>query len=849
MIGSAIGTAVGMVGGPVGAIVGGAIGGAVGGMFGPGRARSFGNVNVDANDNGRLGITGSGGRNFDTEEALRAARRDIESLNDLLDQRGFRISGSTFLGSGVAGVEQFGSIGESTALRLRTGDARVDGAIDRAGGGSLDRQLAVAERAQGFADQLDQMTNAIRDTTDPLGGIIRQFDEMREQAARIGFGLEEIAQAQAAALEEFYRNRQRAAEDQSLGLNARITAATGNRSDALAVQQLAMGVQQQRDRDDLVRQAAAAGFDASWITDLQALLERAIAAEQQAMVDAWEDLWRAQREAVQGLAARATRARATLSGSAVDAQRADLQAFDLRAASEIIDTRRALLDLGIAAESVDAEILKLTATHDLERQAVVAAYQARRQAITESLDDRLFAAMTDTQDLPGALAALERQALRERTQAAREGLTDMVQLEAVHAAERAKLIEDFARQSAERIRALGVSIRTFLDGLRTNAAYASPQDRFTAAQGQFTRDLGLARGGDQEALGRITGTADTLLTAGRDMFASGPQFQALMAMVRTSLEGLPALRDYDALILAELQKLQGGISVGVELETIRVISETLNALPDADRARLVQSGTVARLVEERLGRALTAAELAMVVQQGTVPRTITQTVQAATGAQIITAADIARTISLSFDYAVAEQFSYLHNLADIRMFLSHLRDMARGGAGGLRVTTYQASGAANDDFARVSASSTTRNLIGQPASFQNWGGLQAGGWVGNGTWNRDSVMAGYAGGGQIMLAGGEHVTNAVQAARYRPVLDSINAGTFAADSGAVVRELRALRQDNAALQAEMAALRNEVVALRGEAERTADATEDTAQTNRTMARDGAVVGARQRRAG
>ncbi|WP_431856600.1 tape measure protein [Azospirillum sp.] len=55
------------------------------------------------------------------------------------------------------------------------------------------------------------------------------------------------------------------------------------------------------------------------------------------------------------------------------------------------------------------------------------------------------------------------------------------------------------------------------------------------------------------------------------------------------------------------------------------------------------------------------------------------------------------------------------------------------------------------------------------------GGYEAGGIVGNGLWNVDSVRARYAGGGEILLAGGEHVTRATAVNdRTLPVLDAIN---------------------------------------------------------------------------
>jgi hypothetical protein len=78
-------------------------------------------------------------------------------------------------------------------------------------------------------------------------------------------------------------------------------------------------------------------------------------------------------------------------------------------------------------------------------------------------------------------------------------------------------------------------------------------------------------------------------------------------------------------------------------------------------------------------------------------------------------------------------------------------------------------------------------------------------------WNRDSVLAAYAGGGNIALAGGEFVMNAMQAARWAPELTAMNAGTFrpSNDNGSseVVAELRALRGQVGRLEAELAELR------------------------------------------
>lgn len=81
-----------------------------------------------------------------------------------------------------------------------------------------------------------------------------------------------------------------------------------------------------------------------------------------------------------------------------------------------------------------------------------------------------------------------------------------------------------------------------------------------------------------------------------------------------------------------------------------------------------------------------------------------------------------------------------------------------------------------------------------PLGLQNGGmvGMAAGGIVGNGTYGVDSVMAKYAGGGNIALAGGEHVTKASSVnAGTRASLDYINrtGKTPGSDNAEVVRVL------------------------------------------------------------
>lgn len=110
------------------------------------------------------------------------------------------------------------------------------------------------------------------------------------------------------------------------------------------------------------------------------------------------------------------------------------------------------------------------------------------------------------------------------------------------------------------------------------------------------------------------------------------------------------------------------------------------------------------------------------------------------------------------------------------------------------------------DLEQLAASATGMRLGGIVGSYVG------GGLVGNGIWNVDSVLARYARGGSIALAGGEHVTRAPSVnPRTLPTLEHINRtgappandnGDLARSVQSLVREVAYLRAENARLQTE-----------------------------------------------
>jgi tape measure domain-containing protein len=93
--------------------------------------------------------------------------------------------------------------------------------------------------------------------------------------------------------------------------------------------------------------------------------------------------------------------------------------------------------------------------------------------------------------------------------------------------------------------------------------------------------------------------------------------------------------------------------------------------------------------------------------------------------------------------------------------------------------------------------------------YKSLHGLAAGGWVSNGAWNEDSVIAMTAGGAAQPLAGGEYVVSAPAAAQFADILPVINRGSYSSNdnsSQAVLAELRAVRLELAELRKTTAAV-------------------------------------------
>lgn len=217
------------------------------------------------------------------------------------------------------------------------------------------------------------------------------------------------------------------------------------------------------------------------------------------------------------------------------------------------------------------------AAKEVEEAVDTIAEKAEAANRIASYRDRVLMAGLDQSTLRGQLAAYNRQALRERQALDDMDATqrEMRELEKAQNAERLQIQRDFMkqereerqeanRQALEDLRAFTRDIKAYLAGLRGGSdSPLSPGDRQTAAQANFNRLLTLAQGGDQDAMGSITGAADLLLQAARDNFASGQGYQDVFAQVTNALEALPSQITANELVVDAIRDMRDVLKTAI----------------------------------------------------------------------------------------------------------------------------------------------------------------------------------------------------------------------------------------------------------------------------------------------
>lgn len=177
----------------------------------------------------------------------------------------------------------------------------------------------------------------------------------------------------------------------------------------------------------------------------------------------------------------------------------------------------------------------------------------------QSFSDQLFVLQQDQNTLAGSLAVFDLQAQRAREEEIKAGGQALAELEALQAQQRYniikqyndKAIDDQKRAAEAQARALEEAQRTFEGFVRNINSFIdhylssdqgglSPADQLANAQSAFNTQLGLAQGGNRDALNSITQYFQDLVTANRGYNASSSAGAAIEANALAALQALPS---------------------------------------------------------------------------------------------------------------------------------------------------------------------------------------------------------------------------------------------------------------------------------------------------------------------
>ena len=298
-----------------------------------------------------------------------------------------------------------------------------------------------------------------------------------------------------------------------------------------------------------------------------------------------------------------------------------LRSFDTDAAQQIQELRDKLKDLGFTAGEANdkfGEQINLERALAAERQQVIDAYRLSSLQNTASLADRQGVATGYNSTLEGQLASFDRQAEIERLQAARDGVSDMAQVERTLALERLKVVQDFAEQAAATEKAAADARKAAADARqqeidnaqkqaasalggiadyivslqRGDASTLTPQQKADLARSQFDAVASAAAAGDYTSATRFTDYAQAYQEAAAAYGAGPGQAEAVQRILEAaqSVSQVNVQALTDSSMAAIQQKATDTLMSGLTLIADRV-------------AALIAATDLARVQAANLGRA------------------------------------------------------------------------------------------------------------------------------------------------------------------------------------------------------------------------------------------------------
>ncbi|WP_342453047.1 transglycosylase SLT domain-containing protein [Pararoseomonas indoligenes] len=439
----------------------------------------------------------------------------------------------------------------------QTPDDNVRKVINASGAGNPETALANLDWYQNTYKTL--MKDAEDQTTayaQSVKSVNDQWQPLIDKAASLGLAFDPIMDKMTDALKKLDDERHDAFNDNINGMRNAISGYRGDDARGVALKQF--DLQRDKDRKAGIEQIEQAGFGE---------------AELKIFKDTFDTMKELERKTVELTATRAQEDRNSSRAATLDSinlERMSLSGLGDTAAYEqarlqltanIVTLKRSLEDLGVSSTTVADTVRAANDNMATSLKRLAEDQKIATDSTNGALVDRYQTAMGTADDLGNQLARLERQHAAERIQMARQEGVDLAQLMVTQAAERSALV----KAEQQKILATGKDIRAYLDHLNTTAsAGRSPEQAYQSASLLFERDISLANSGDADALSRITGTADTLLTAANDMYSSSEQFSSVQDYVKASLANLKETKSYDAQILDQL-KAAGAADIAQKL--------------------------------------------------------------------------------------------------------------------------------------------------------------------------------------------------------------------------------------------------------------------------------------------
>lgn len=269
-------------------------------------------------------------------------------------------------------------------------------------------------------------------------------------------------------------------------------------------------------------------------------------------------------------------------------------------------------------------------------------------------------------------------------------------------------------QSQKALTDFSKNIDDFLNGLKIgDLSTLSPEQQLAAAQTTYQTALAGARGGDPAAQGKVTDAANTLLTVAKSYFASSGGYTNIFSQVTSEL---------------------GALS-----DIAKTGLDTNEALGSVD----VNTGQTAKTLSVLRG------------------------IQGLTAQSSIDISDAVQRLGEQGDYTANGQNS---------IYFGPMRDYLAAIEANTRLSGEAADQGPGGADAWYEDWFSRGGIVGRHATGGIIGAYAPGGVVGNGLFGKDSVLARYAGGGHIALAGQEGIltSQATQAIGGAQMIDFIN---------------------------------------------------------------------------